>query len=54
MRAQKTLLEQEANIPSTEDETHQVALEAKARVNVMRAAIPAGGLDRRRFSEIHI
>jgi hypothetical protein len=37
IRAHKTVLEQEANIPSTEDESHQVALEAQARENALRA-----------------
>jgi hypothetical protein len=46
MRAQKSLLDQEANIPSAEDETHQLALEAESNVG---PAIPGGGLGRRRF-----
>jgi hypothetical protein len=37
MRAHKSLLDQEANIPSAEDETHQLALEAQARENLMWA-----------------
>jgi hypothetical protein len=37
MRAQKTVLEQEANILLPEDASHQVALEAQARENVLRA-----------------
>jgi hypothetical protein len=37
MRAQKSLLDQEATIPSAEDEKHQLALEEQARENLLQA-----------------